>query len=56
MARKIAVNDLRIGMYIDKLGGSWLNHPFLRSSFLLDEKKDLLKIQQSGIKEIWIDE
>jgi hypothetical protein len=39
MARKIAVNDLRIGMYIDKLGGSWLNHPFLRSSFLLDEKK-----------------
>jgi len=39
-----------------KLGGSWLKHPFIRSSFLLEEQSDIDRIIQAGIKEVWIDE
>lgn len=27
MLKKIPINDLRIGMYIEKLDGNWLKHP-----------------------------
>jgi len=43
-------------MFIHKLGGSWIKHPFLRNKFLLDDSGDLKRIHQAGIKEIWIDE
>lgn len=56
MAVKISSSELRVGMYMHKLGGSWLKHPFLRSSFLLEEQNDIKKIIQAGIKEVWIDE
>lgn len=56
MAKKISSSELRIGMYMHKLGGSWLKHPFLRSSFLLEDSKDIKRIIQAGIKEVWIDE
>ncbi len=43
-------------MYLVKLGGSWIKHPFLRGSFLLEDINDLKRIIQAGIKEVWIDE
>lgn len=43
-------------MFIEKLGGSWIKHPFFRSSFLLEDQNDLTRILQTGIKDIWIDE
>lgn len=42
-------------MYIHKLGGSWLNHPFLRGSFLLTDAKDLTALRACGIDDVWID-
>jgi putative nucleotidyltransferase with HDIG domain len=56
MARQIDISDLKVGMYITKLGGSWTKHPFWRSSFLLTDPNDLALIKQAGIKEVWIDE
>lgn len=56
MPVKISSSELRVGMYLHKLGGSWLKHPFLRSSFLLENKNDIKRIIQAGIKEAWIDE
>lgn len=56
MVKKISVKELRLGMFIHKLGGSWIQHPFFRSSFLLTDQKDLRKIVDSGIQEIWIDQ
>ena len=55
MRKKIKVSDLRIGMYVDKLEGNWLQHPFWRSAFNNIETKDLQAIKKSGIKEVWID-
>jgi putative nucleotidyltransferase with HDIG domain len=56
MATRIEVSELRVGMYIGKLGVSWLNHPFVRGSFLLTDAKDIQTILDAGITEVWIDE
>ena len=42
-------------MYVHKFEGSWLNHPFWRSAFLLEDSKDLDAIKASGVSELWID-
>jgi putative nucleotidyltransferase with HDIG domain len=55
MRKKIKVSDLCIGMYVDKLDGNWLQHPFWKSAFNLIEVKDLKAIQECGIKFLWID-
>ena len=41
MVKRIPVSELRLGMYIHKLAGSWFRHPFWRGSFLLTEPQDL---------------
>ncbi|HDY85040.1 hypothetical protein LCGC14_0955240 [marine sediment metagenome] len=56
MAIKIKSTELRLGMYIEKLGGSWIQHPFIRSSFLLEDSNDIKSILEAGIKDLWIDE
>jgi putative nucleotidyltransferase with HDIG domain len=56
LTRKIPTSRLRPGMHLHKLGGSWLDHPFLRNSFLLNDYADIRKIQDAGIAFVWIDE
>jgi putative nucleotidyltransferase with HDIG domain len=53
--KRIAVADLRIGMYIQELCGSWMDHPFWKTSFLLASGKDLQRIVDSTVGEVWID-
>ncbi|WP_035854470.1 HD-GYP domain-containing protein [Dechloromonas agitata] len=53
--KKIRVEHLREGMHIHEFCGSWMEHPFWRSNFLLKDPEDLRRIRQSGITEIWID-
>jgi putative nucleotidyltransferase with HDIG domain len=53
--KRIHVEQLRIGMYVHELCGSWMDHPFWRKGFLLDNPKDLQIILSTGIKEAWID-
>lgn len=55
MRKKIGVHDLRLGMYIDELCGNWIDHPFWKTSFKLEDNKYLVTLQQSGISEVWID-
>jgi putative nucleotidyltransferase with HDIG domain len=55
MLKRIAVADLRVGMYIQEFCGTWMDHPFWRSKFLLQSQKDLQRIQASSIRELWID-
>lgn len=55
MLKRIAVADLRIGMYIQEFCGSWMDHPFWRSKFVLSSEKDLARIHSSAITELWID-
>lgn len=55
MLKRIAVADLRIGMYIQEFCGSWIDHPFWKSKFVLSSEKDLARIHSSAITELWID-
>lgn len=55
MLKRIAVQDLRLGMYIHELCGSWMEHPFWRSRFLLTQQSDLKTLLGSGIREVWVD-
>lgn len=55
MLKRIAVKDIQIGMFICEFCGSWMEHPFWKTKFLLTDEKDLQAIVSSGIRELWID-
>lgn len=55
MRKKIPASSIRIGMYIQELCGSWMDHPFWKKSFLLESAADLNTLQTCGIQEVWID-
>lgn len=51
----IDIKDLELGMFIVKLGGSYMDHPFWRSRFLLSKDEDLRLLQVSGVSRVCID-
>lgn len=55
MIKKIKTDDVRLGMYIHEIRGNWLEHPFWRKSFKLDDQKDFDKLLNCNLDEIWID-
>jgi len=55
MLRKIRVDQLRLGMQLHELCGSWLDHPFWKKRFVLRDEGDLVKLRNSGVVECWID-
>lgn len=55
MLKKITVGQLAVGMHVKEFCGSWMEHPFWRSGFVLTDPKDIKTILESGIKEVWID-
>lgn len=54
MLKKIAIDQLCLGMHVHKLEGNWLGHPFWKSRFLLDSADDLQRLRASGVKTCWI--
>ena len=55
MLKRISVDQLTVGMFIKEFCGSWMEHPFIRSSFVLSNAEDLRTIRASSIREVWID-
>jgi putative nucleotidyltransferase with HDIG domain len=56
MLKKVSVEHLRVGMYIHEFCGSWMEHPFWRSQFKLNDPADLRRIrEESDLTEVWID-
>lgn len=55
MLKKISVRQLRTGMYIQEVCGSWMDHPFWRSSFMLSTDKQLAQLQAGAVKQVVID-
>lgn len=55
MRKKISVKNLKLGMFLDELCGSWMEHPFFNASFVLKKQTDLDAILSSSIREVWID-
>ena len=54
MLRTIRTDQLRPGMYVQRLCGSWLDHPFWRGSFLADSAS-VARVQASGVQTLVID-
>ena len=55
MLKKISVEQLSVGMHLKEFCGSWMEHPFWRTGFVLVDPKDITTILASSIKEVWID-
>lgn len=55
MLKKISVQQLQLGMHLKEFCGSWLDHPFWRTGFVLKDPNDIDLILASKIKEVWID-
>lgn len=55
MLKKIKARDLQLGMHLHELCGSWMEHPFWRSKFILSDPEDIRRVLESGIVEVWID-
>ena len=52
MLKKIPVGELRVGMHLHAMCGAWLDHPFWRTQFVLQDPADLRKLLASGVKEV----
>jgi len=55
MLKKISVQQLTVGMHLKEFCGSWMEHPFWRSGFVITDPKDIATILASSIREVWID-
>ncbi|MEJ2631463.1 MAG: HD-GYP domain-containing protein [Acidihalobacter sp.] len=55
MLKKISLDQVRLGMFIQSFEGDWLSHPFWKTKFLLDQPGDLKTLRDSGIPGVWID-
>ena len=54
MIKKIPVNKLKVGMYVN-LSKGWLSHPFPKSKFFIKSQAQIKKMAASGMKHISVD-
>ncbi|WP_434032673.1 HD-GYP domain-containing protein [Cupriavidus sp. a3] len=55
MLRRIGSEQLQVGMFVARLGGPWISHPFWRAKFLVSHEDQIRQIQSAGVREVWID-
>ncbi|PKO42875.1 MAG: phosphodiesterase [Betaproteobacteria bacterium HGW-Betaproteobacteria-22] len=55
MLKTVSTKQVRLGMFIQELKGAWIDHPFWKKAFKLEDPSDLIKLQKSVIKEVVID-
>jgi HD-GYP domain-containing protein (c-di-GMP phosphodiesterase class II) len=49
----VPVSELRVGMYV--ILTSWIDHPFLKSQFLIESKSQIKQIVESGYRNVRVD-
>ncbi len=55
MLKRIRTQQLQVGMFVARLGGPWIDHPFWRSRFLVSSQEQIDQIVASKVDEVWID-
>ena len=55
MKKRIAIQDLRPGMYIAGLDQSWFQTPFLRHKWLVKRDDEITLLRSYGIQDLFID-
>ncbi|WP_343651771.1 HD-GYP domain-containing protein [Herbaspirillum sp.] len=55
MLKSIALEQLRLGMYVHSIPGGWIKHPFWRKSFKIESLEDLQTLRDCPVDEVTID-
>lgn len=55
MLKNIEIHELEIGMFVHKMDGSWFDHPFWQSNFLIEDHKRLHALKFSKLRGVVID-
>lgn len=55
MIRKIAVDQLMVGMFIHDFNCGWMDHPFVTNQMLIKDQAHIQKVFDAGIRELYID-
>ena len=55
MRKKISVEELEPGMFLDEVCGSWIDNPFWRSRRVISDPKEIALLRASNVSEVWID-
>jgi putative nucleotidyltransferase with HDIG domain len=52
---RLPTSQLCVGMFVNSFCGSWLQHDFFRTSFLIDSPRIVERLQASGLEAVMID-
>lgn len=55
MLKRVSISDVELGMFVHKMEGGWLKHPFWKSRFLLDDPDNLFHLKSSELESVIID-
>ncbi len=55
MIKRVAIADLRIGMFIHDLDCGWLDHPFVSNQLYVKDERTIRKLMSSGLDHVYID-
>jgi hypothetical protein len=55
MLKKIAISQVREGMFIESVDGPWLKHSLWKTRFLIKDAEMLARVRNCGAAECWID-
>lgn len=55
MLKRISPSQVEMGMFVHKLEGSWLKHPFWKTKFVLDDDGTLQDLREADIDGVVID-
>jgi HD-GYP domain-containing protein (c-di-GMP phosphodiesterase class II) len=55
MLKTVSIKQVRVGMFIHELKGAWVDHPFWKKRFLLEDITDLQRLKTSPVQHVVID-
>ncbi len=55
MIKKIPAEYIKPGMFIHDLNLDWMDHPFVRNKFVIQNDEEIAKITATGVHEVYID-
>jgi HD-GYP domain-containing protein (c-di-GMP phosphodiesterase class II) len=55
MLKRVKTEDVRLGMFLHKLEGAWLSHPFWKRKFLIEDPDQLAELKSSAVEWVHID-
>lgn len=55
MRKRISIDQLKIGMKVEKLDRSWLATPFLHQRFTITSSEPIEQLHASGVQQLDVD-